>query len=211
MKRRHIVAIACAILAASLAHPAFAQDNAATPPPKPTKALNPAAKKAAPAASKQSAPTAGAPANQYKTAAGFWQQVDDDGFVGGWFYFEEHDGLYYGRLVKMFKKPDAPVYSDKCEKCEGDQKDAPMLGLVIVKDMKRDGRKYEDGSILDPRDGTVYHALMELSPDGKKLSVRGYLGVPLLGQTQVWNRLPDDSMAPADIPKESQGPSATPQ
>jgi hypothetical protein len=50
---------------------------------------------------------------------------------------------------------------------------------------------------------------MELSPDGKKLDVRGYLGIPLLGQTQTWNRLPDDAMAPADIPKESLAPGAT--
>jgi len=136
------------------------------------------------------------------TAAGFWQQVDNDGHVGGWFYFTKVNGSYEGRLVKMFKQPGDPAI-DVCAKCTGKQKNAPMLGLVIVKDMKRDGLKYEDGSILDPRDGTVYHALMELSPDGQKLSVRGYLGVPLLGQTQVWKRLPDNAMAPADIPKES--------
>jgi hypothetical protein len=144
----------------------------------------------------------------HKTAAGFWAQADDDGFVGGWFYFTEKKGLYEGRLVKAFKKPDAPEYSNLCEKCEGDQKDAPMIGLTIVKGMKRDGRNYEEGSIMDPRDGSVYHAQMEVSEDGKKLSVRGYLGIPMLGQTQVWNRLPDDSMLAADIPPESFGPSA---
>jgi uncharacterized protein (DUF2147 family) len=69
-------------------------------------------------------------------------------------------------------------------------------------------RNNEDGSILDPRDGSVYHAQMELSPDGKKLSVRGYIGVPVLGQTQVWSRLPDDIIPPADIPKKSFGPSS---
>jgi hypothetical protein len=49
---------------------------------------------------------------------------------------------------------------------------------------------------MDPRDGNVYRALMELSPDNKRLEVRGYLGVALFGRSQTWNRLPDDAMAP---------------
>jgi uncharacterized protein (DUF2147 family) len=137
-----------------------------------------------------------------KSCAGFWQQVDNDGHVGGWFYFTEVKGRFEGRLVKMFNKPGEKTY-DVCTKCPGNQKNAPMLGLTIVKGMRRDGLKYDDGSILDPRDGTVYHAQMELSADGQKLSVRGYLGIPLLGQTQVWNRLPDNAIPAADIPKES--------
>jgi uncharacterized protein (DUF2147 family) len=145
-----------------------------------------------------------------QTVAGFWQQVDNQGHVGAWFYFTEVNGLYQGRLVKMFKPPpgvQTPLVT-VCTKCGGNQKDAPMLGLTIVNGMRRDGRKYDDGTILDPRDGNVYHAQMELSPDGQKLSVRGYLGIPLLGQTQVWNRLPDDAIPGAQIPKESFGPAA---
>jgi uncharacterized protein (DUF2147 family) len=106
----------------------------------------------------------------------------------------------------MFKQPGEQKIVTICTKCEGMQKNAPMLGLTIVKDMRRDGAKYENGTILDPRDGKVYHAQMELSADGQKLSVRGYLGIPLLGQTQVWNRLPDDAIPAAQIPKESFGP-----
>jgi hypothetical protein len=142
------------------------------------------------------------------TASGFWQQADDDGHVGGWFLFAEKNGFFEGRLVRLFKRPGEQKLISTCQKCEGDQKDAPMLGLTIVKGMKRDGYKYEEGSILDPRDGTVYHAEMEMSPDGQKLFVRGYLGIPLFGQTQVWTRLPDDVIAPADIPKDSMGPAA---
>jgi uncharacterized protein (DUF2147 family) len=214
--------IAATILAVGYAYPTFSQDNSATPTP--NKPAAPAANKAAPAASSKTGtatpkhdaaakhdPAAAAVTYDHKTAAGFWQQTDEDGFVGGWFYFSEKNGLYEGRLVKMFKKPGAPDFSDKCEKCEGDQKNALMLGLTIVKGMKRDGHNYEEGSILDPRDGTLYHAQMKLSADGKELEVRGYLGIPLLGQTQVWKRLPDDSIAPADIPKDSLGPAATAQ
>jgi hypothetical protein len=154
--------------------------------------------------------TAAPALSQSKTAAGFWQETDSDGHVGGWFYFVERQGFFEGRLVKMFPKPGLPLI-ETCAKCPGDQKDAPMIGLTMVREMRRDGNKYEDGSILDPRDGTTYHAQMELSPDGQKLFVRGYLGIPLLGQTQVWTRLPDNTMGQKDIPNESHGPSTAPE
>jgi uncharacterized protein (DUF2147 family) len=136
---------------------------------------------------------------------GFWQVADSDGNVSAWFYFIEKFQHYEGRLAKMFVKPGTPVIAT-CSKCTGEQANAPMLGLVIVKKMSRYGLKYEDGSILDPRDGSVYHAQMELSADGQELSVRGYLGIPALGQTQVWTRLPDNAMPHKDIPRESVSP-----
>jgi uncharacterized protein (DUF2147 family) len=135
------------------------------------------------------------------SVAGLWEQTDDQGNVGAWFFFAEHGGTFEGRLVKFFPRPGDPVV-DTCVNCPGEQKNARMLGLTIVKGMKRNGLKYSDGSIMDPRDGSIYHAQMELSPDGKKLSVRGYIGIPLLGQTQVWSRLPDDAIPATDIPKE---------
>jgi uncharacterized protein (DUF2147 family) len=186
-----------------MSYPCLAESTTATPPAK-------APKKTAHAS--LSPVQAAIRADQPPTAVGFWAQVGDDGNVGGWFFFEKHDGVYDGRLVKMFKKPgDTHHYSDVCEKCDGPEKNAPMLGLTIVKGMHRDGNKYEDGSILDPRDGQVYHAQMEISPDGQKLDVRGYLGIPLLGQTQTWQRLPDDSIPPADIPPPSHGPDVSQQ
>jgi uncharacterized protein (DUF2147 family) len=136
------------------------------------------------------------------TVSGFWESDDDDGQPQAWFYFEQKDkdGPWVGHLVKGFRKP-GEKFSETCAKCPGDQKNAKMAGLAMVNGMKRDGLTYKEGTILDPRDGSVYHAQMELSPDGKELGVRGYLGIPMFGQTKIWKRLPDDAIPAPDLAK----------
>ena len=142
---------------------------------------------------------------QQPSAAGLWEQVDEtSGKPESWFRISEEAGLYKGVLVKGFPKPGEDPASWKCEKCEGPEKNAPVVGLTLIKNMKRNGLNYDDGTITDPRDGTVYRALMRLRPDGKTLEVRGYVGIALLGRTQVWNRLSENAMDP---PPGSQAPS----
>ncbi len=76
----------------------------------------------------------------------------------------------------------------KCEKCEGALKNAPVIGLVKITGLKTDGDEYVDGQILDPDNGKVYRSKVHLTDGGKKLSVRGYIGVPMLGRSQTWVR-----------------------
>jgi uncharacterized protein (DUF2147 family) len=135
------------------------------------------------------------PLHAEPSVVGLWEQSDGYGRVQAWFNFFEKNGLYFGAIAKAFPAPDEKS-EEVCTKCRGDQKDAPMIGLVIVNGMQRKGLSYQNGTILDPRDGSVYRALMELSPDGQKLTVRGFLGIELLGQSQVWRRLPDNAMQP---------------
>lgn len=144
------------------------------------------------------------------SAVGLWEQVDENsGKAESWFRITEKNGVYQGQIVKIFPKPgDDPNEKWLCTKCEGDERNAPVLGLSLIKGMQRKGANYENGTIMDPRDGQVYRALMKLSPDGKQLEVRGFLGFALLGRSQMWNRLPDNALdtaagkpAPKNAPK----------
>jgi uncharacterized protein (DUF2147 family) len=122
------------------------------------------------------------------TAAGVWQQVGDDGKVGALVTISEEQGVYVGRLSQLFPEPgDDP--NPICTECPGDRHNQPILGLVFIEGMKQSGLDYEDGTILDPESGKIYHASMHLSPDGTKLTVRGYIGLSIFGRSQIWNRV----------------------
>jgi len=82
-------------------------------------------------------------------------------------------------------KPDV-----KCDLCSDERKGKPILGMQILRGLKPtdDKARWDGGEILDPNKGKIYKSRITLIDGGKKLEMRGYIGAPLLGRTQVWIR-----------------------
>lgn len=120
------------------------------------------------------------------TPVGRWTTIDDDSgkpksVVRIW----EEDGKLQGKIESLILEPNEDP-NPKCTKCDGERKDQPVIGMVILWDLKPDGAKWSGGRILDPDNGSTYKCTLEPVEGGAKLKVRGYIGFSLLGRTQVW-------------------------
>jgi len=96
------------------------------------------------------------------------------------------DGKFYGRIDSLFRKPGEDP-NPICDKCPDDdpRKNQPIKGMVIIKDMVKDGDEYVGGTILDPKKGKIYRCKLWIE-DGN-LKVRGYIA--FLYRTQTWYRV----------------------
>ncbi|HEX5354001.1 MAG TPA: DUF2147 domain-containing protein [Rhodanobacteraceae bacterium] len=126
-----------------------------------------------------------------ETPVGTWTQVDD---VTG----------KPKSIIEISQRPDGTLqgvvkqvlFSDQgtqpvCGKCKGERHDRPVVGMVIMWGVKKDGDTWDGGQILDPHNGKTYKVKLSMDDNGQKLDVRGYLGMPLFGRTQTWLRKSD--------------------
>jgi uncharacterized protein (DUF2147 family) len=119
---------------------------------------------------------------------GLWKTVDDaTGKVKSVVSIWAENNKLYGRIQKLVD-PDPKDPNPTCDPCTGDQKGKRVIGLRILWDLRKDGDGWSGGSILDPANGKTYRCLLSVEDGGRKLKVRGYIGLSLLGRTQYWLR-----------------------
>lgn len=119
---------------------------------------------------------------------GTWQTFDDDTHAPkALVRITNRDGVLSGRIVKLFPASgEAP--NPRCTDCGGERHNQPVLDMTILWNFRRDGDHWGGGEVLDPEDGSVYKATLRLRDD-THLDVHGYIGIPLLGRSQIWQRV----------------------
>lgn len=115
---------------------------------------------------------------------GRWKTIDDnDGSTKSIVYiFKATNGKYYGKIEHLFKNPEK-----KCTECSGNNKNKPILGMMIINEMIEKEGTLTGGTILDPNNGKVYKCNINYDTKTGKLNVRGSLDKGgFIGRTQVW-------------------------
>ncbi|MCU4639981.1 DUF2147 domain-containing protein [Acinetobacter calcoaceticus] len=116
-----------------------------------------------------------------------WQTIDDEtkqpkAIVK---FTEQKDGTLTASIQKYL----VAGQENACSKCEGPYHNKPLKGVTIVHGLKNvGGTSYDEGSIIDPKNGKTYKLKAEILEGGKKLKLRGYIGVAALGRNQTWIR-----------------------
>ncbi len=126
-------------------------------------------------------------ADAQATPVGWWNTISDtDGRPTGLVEIREVDGELEGTVLGILVPADPQ--DSICSRCPGERKGQPIVGMEILRHMRPDGSQWSGGEILDPENGKTYRAKMWLTDGGRKLIVRGYIGVSLFGRSQTWVR-----------------------
>jgi uncharacterized protein (DUF2147 family) len=125
---------------------------------------------------------------------GWWKTIDDKtGQPKSIVHIQKAGDALTGAVEKLFRRPDEEQ-NPVCLACAGERKDKPIVGMTILWGLRPGKEGWENGSVLDPNNGKIYRCKLTLSPDGQSLTVRGFLGISLLGRSQTWKRVPADAI-----------------
>lgn len=123
---------------------------------------------------------------QNQTVIGKWKTIDDEtGKAKSIVEIYEESGKIYGKVIEILEVENKKKV---CSNCSGEDKNKPILGMIVIKGLKKDGDVYTKGKILDPKNGKLYRCFITLESNDK-LKVRGFIGISVFGRTQYWYRV----------------------
>jgi uncharacterized protein (DUF2147 family) len=126
------------------------------------------------------------------TPEGRWRTIDDKtNMAKSIVTITLSNGQLQGVVERVFVPP-SKEEQPMCTPCPGEFSDKPVVGMRIMWGLRRNdsSQEYVDGRVFDPDAGKTYRCKIRVVDGGRKLEVRGFIGVSLLGRTQTWIREP---------------------
>jgi len=142
-----------------------------------------------------------------------------DDLLGQWYtenneskvVITKENGKYVGAIIwlkePLYGKDEAETGKPKRDKNNPTKRlrNRPIVGLRILKGFTFNARdnSWENGTIYDPESGKTYKCEINFEQDskalrGRKLHVRGYIGLPILGRTTYWHYVPKRELEDLD-------------
>ena len=123
-----------------------------------------------------------------QSIVGTWKSVDEEtNKEESVIEIYKENEKFYGKIIRI---TDPARQSAVCENCKGTNKDKPILGMVILQGLKKEGSSWSGGKILDPKNGKKYKCTVSLEGENT-LKLRGYIGFSVFGRTAYWYRTTD--------------------
>jgi hypothetical protein len=97
-------------------------------------------------------------------------------------------GTLSGFLRSVLPGADQPAAAGTCDKCTGARKGAPIVGMEIIWNLRPDGDRFVDGSIVDPESGRIFRCLVRVFDRGGRLDLTIYERFAIFGVTEHWER-----------------------
>jgi uncharacterized protein (DUF2147 family) len=98
------------------------------------------------------------------------------------------DGTLFGKIDSIMPSPGKDP-DPHCDKCPGDFQGKRNRDIRFLWGLKNAGEEWNGGQVLDPENGKIYRCKIQVQGDDKTLSIRGFIGISLLGRSQTWERL----------------------
>jgi len=127
-----------------------------------------------------------APANNADAIVGVWKTGEGTAMVR----IYKNADKYQGKIVWLKEPNDPETGKPKVDKNHPDEsvRSRPILGLINVWGfVNKEENVWEEGNIYDPKNGNTYSCTIKMT-NANTLEVRGYIGVSLIGRTDVWTR-----------------------
>jgi len=93
---------------------------------------------------------------------------------------------YFGKIVWLQNTIEGKQMVD-INNPDEHKRNQPIVGLIIMRSFQFDYDEWDDGTIYDPENGKTYSCRLTFK-DANTLRVRGYIGIPLFGRTEIWSR-----------------------